>query len=213
MKRWLLLLMTPLVLGACNDNDASRIETWTVAPEKGVAGIHTGLGYVPAYIVRKGASPTWEVVTGPIEGFAFERGWQTTLRVRIDAIANPPADAHGERYTMEKQLSRTETAMEIDPLTFSPELEIRVASRRADAQTAAYWIQDLRYDTPQWELFPWEIDGFNFEPGHEYRLLIQPVAVYDETKSGLTDNDSWTVQYRMRELLSNEEKDSAGLPE
>lgn len=213
MKRWLLLLMTPFVLGACDDDDASRIETWTVAPEKGVAGITTGFGYVPAYIVRKGVNPTWEVVTGPIEGFTFEKGWQSTLRVRIDRIANPPADGHSERCTMEKQLSRTEAAMEIDPLTFSPELEIRVASRRADAQTVGYWIQDLRYDMPQWQAFPWEIEGFDFKPGHEYRLRIQPVAVYDEAKGGLTDNDSWTVKYRMRELLSDEVKESEGLPE
>lgn len=213
MKRWLLLLMTPFVLGACDDDDASRIETWTVAPEKGVAGIHMSFGYVPAYIVRKGANPSWEVVTGPIEGFTFERGWQTTLRVRIDPIANPPADAHDERYTMEKQLARTETAMEVDPLTFSPELEIRVASRLADAPQIVYWIQDLRYDTSQWQLFPWEIEGFDFMPGHEYRLRIQPVAEYDAEKAGLPDDDSWRVKYYMRELLSDEEKDSAGLPE
>lgn len=213
MKRWLLLLMTPFVLGACDDNDASRTEIWTIAPEKGVAGITMGFGYTPACIVRKGSNPTWGIVSGPIEGFTFERGWQTTLRVRIDPIANPPADGRSERYTMEKLLSRTAAAMEIDPLTFSPELEIRVASRQTDAQIAAYWIQDLRYDAPQWEVFPWEIVGFDFTPGHEYRLRIQPVAVYDESKSDLRDNDSWTVKYRMRELLSDEEKESEGLPE
>lgn len=213
MKRWLLLLLTPLVLGACDKDDTSRTEIWTVAPEKGVAGITTGFGYVPAYIVRKGANTSWEIVSGPIEGFAFERGRQSTLRVRIDRIANPPADGRSERCTMEELLSSTETAAEVDPLTFSPELEIRVASRRADAQTAGYWIQDLRYDMPQWQAFPWEIEGFDFKPGHEYRLRIQPVAVYDEAKSDRIDNDSWTVEYRLRELLADEEKESEGLPE
>ena len=213
MKKWLLLLMMPLVSGGCDKDDASRTEIWTIASEKGVAGITMGFGYVPAYIVQKGTNASWEIVPGPIEGFSFEEGWQTTLRVRIDRIANPPADGHSERYTLEEQLSRTEATPPVDPLTFSPELKIRVASRRADAQIAAYWIQDLRYDTPQWQAFPSEIEGFDFKPGHEYRLRIQPVAVYDEAKSDLIDNDSWTVKYRLRELLSDEEKTSEGLPE
>lgn len=213
MKKWLLLLLTPLMLGACDKENESRTEIWTVAPEKGVTGITSGFGYVPAYIVRKGANASWEIHSAPIEGFAFERGRQSTLRVRIDRIANPPADGHSERCTMEELLSSSETAAEIDPLMFSPELEIRVASRRADAQIAGYWIQDLRYDTPQWEAFPWEIEGFDFKPGHEYRLCIQPVAVYDETQSGLTGRDSWTVKYRLRELLSDQVKESEGLPE
>ncbi|WP_273370624.1 DUF4377 domain-containing protein [Alistipes megaguti] len=213
MKKWLLLLMTPLVLGACDKDNTSRTEIWTIAPEKGVAGITMGFGYIPAYIVQKGANASWEIVPGPIEGFSFEEGWQTTLRVRIDRIANPPADGSSERYTMEEQLARTETTSPVDPLTFSPELEIRVASRRADAQIAAYWIQDLRYDTPQWQAFPSEIEGFDFKPGHEYRLRIQPVAVYDEAKSDWIDNDSWSVKYRLRELLSDEVKESEGLPE
>ena len=45
-----LLLLLPLVLGSCDD-DESRVETWTVASEKGVAGIFMAFGHVPAYIV------------------------------------------------------------------------------------------------------------------------------------------------------------------
>ena len=171
MKKWLLLLMTPLVLGACDKDDTSRTEIWTIASEKGVAGITMGFGYTPAYIVQKGVNASWEIVPGSIEGFSFEEGWQTTLRVRIDRIANPPADGRSERYTMEEQLARTETTTPVDPLTFSPELEIRVASRRADAQIAGYWIQDLRYDMPQWQAFPWEIEGFDYSSNSLYQVL------------------------------------------
>lgn len=212
MKKLLLFLLLPFTLGACDNDNESRTEIWTIAPEKGVAGITMGFGYVPAYVVRKGENAPWETTAARIGGFTFERGYQTTLRVRIDPIANPPADGRSERYTMEEQLARTEAEMPVDPRTFNPELEIRVASRRADAQTAAYWIQDLRYDTPRWVAFPSEIEGFDFKPGHEYRLLIQPVAEYDEAASDLTD-DAWTVKYYLRELLSEEEKESEGLPE
>lgn len=205
MKRLLLFLLLPFALGSCDNDDESRTEIWTIAPEKGVAGITQGFGYVPAYIVRKGENSTWEATAARIEGFTFERGYQTTLRVRIDPIANPPADAPNERCTMEEQLSRTPAEMPVDPLTFSPECEVLVASERADAQIAAYWIRDLRYgDDAPWQAFPWEIEGFGFTPGHEYRLRIQPVAEYDE--------EAWTVTYRLKETLSDEEKASEGLP-
>lgn len=214
MKRLLLLLTVALTLGSCDNDDASRTEIWTVAPEKGVTGITMGFGYVPAYIVRKGADAPWETTAARIEGFTFEPGIRTILRVRIDPIANPPADGPSERYTLEEQLTRAETAMEIDPLTFSPELEIQVASKRADATLAGYWIRDLRYgeDAP-WQAFPWEIEGFDFTPGHEYRLRIQPVAVYDEAMTDLIDADSWSVKYNLRALLSDEVKASEGLPQ
>ncbi len=212
MKRVLLLLMLPLLAGSC-DKDESRTETWTIAPEKGVAGIVMGFGHVPAYIVKKGTG-TWEIFSGTIEGFSFEKGYETVLRVRIDPIANPPADGPDRRYTMEEMFSRTRAEMAVDPLTFSPEYEVIIASERADTQIAAYWIRDMRHgDETQWQAFPWEIEGFDFTPGYEYRLRIQPVAEYNGEKDDLTDDDSWTVKYYMREVLSEEEKASEGLPE
>ena len=214
MKRLLLFLLLPLVLGACDNDDESRTEIWTIAPEKGVTGIATGFGHVPAYIVRKGENAPWTTTAARIEGFTFERGYQTTLRVRIDPIANPPADATNERYTMEELLSRTASSMPVDPQTLSPEYEVLIASERPAGEASAYWIRDLRYgDDAPWQTFPWEIKGFDFTPGHEYQLLIQPVAEYDEEANGQTDDEAWTVKYRLKETILDEEKVSEGLPE
>ena len=138
MKRLLLFLLLPFTLGSCDNDDGSRTEIWTIAPEKGVAGITMGFGYVPAYIVRKGENATWETTAARIEGFTFERGYQTTLRVRIEPIANPPADASDKRYTMEEQLSRTAAEMPVDPLTLSPECEVLVASGRPAGEASAF---------------------------------------------------------------------------
>lgn len=75
---------------------------------------------------------------------------------------------------MEKPISRTPMQSDVDPLQFSPEFEVTIASRRADSPaTSGYWIKDMRYTDPQWEPFPWEIEGFDFEPGFEARLLIR----------------------------------------
>jgi len=202
-----LLLLLPLGFGSCDD-DESRIETWTVASEKGVAGIFMGFGHVPAYIVKTSPNAGWKISTAHIEGFTFEKGYQTEMLVRIDPIPNPPADGPGYRYTMEKPISRTPMQSDVDPLQFSPEFEVTIASRRADSPaTSGYWIKDMRYTDPQWEPFPWEIEGFDFEPGFEARLLIRPVAEYDDAKGG------YEVKYRLTKLISSEEKVSEGIPD
>ena len=107
MKRLLLLLFLPFALGACDDGDTSRIETWTVAPETGVAGIGMGFGHVPAYIVKRDAGSDWEIGPVRIGGVTFERGYETRMRVRIEQIANPPADGPSVRCTMVQQIEHT----------------------------------------------------------------------------------------------------------
>ncbi len=212
MKKLLLLLWLPLLAGGC-DNDESRVETWTIAPEKGVAGIAMGFGHVPAYIIQRGNSSTWEIFPNTIEGFSFETGYETVMRVRIDPIANPPADGPDLRYTMEERLSHARAEMPVDPLTFSPEYEVLIASKLADADHPVFWIADLRANGTQWELFPWEIEGFDYTPGYEYRLRIQPVAEYVGEHDDLTDQDAWAVKYHLGKVISAEQKESAGIPE
>lgn len=202
-----LLLLLPLAFGSCDDDDQSRVETWTVASEKGVTGIFMGFGHVPAYILKTGPNAGWEISTAHIEGFTFERGYQTEMLVRIEPIPNPPADGPGYRYTMEKPISRTPMQSDVDPLQFSPEFEVTIASRRADSPaTSGYWIKDMRYTEPRWEPFPWEIEGFDFKPGFEARIRIRPVAEYDDAKG------DYEVKYDQTELISSEEKASEGLP-
>ena len=203
-----LLLLLPLVFGSCVKDDDTRIETWTVASEKGVAGIFMGFGHVPAYIVKTGPNAGWEISTAHIEGFTFEKGYQTEMLVRIEPIPNPPADGPGYRYTMERPISRTPMQSNVDPLQFSPEFEVTIASRRADSPaTSGYWIKDMRCPDPRWEPFPWEIEGFDFKPGFEARIRIRPVAEYDDAKG------DYEVKYHQTELISSEEKASEGLPE
>lgn len=201
-----LLLLLPFALGSCDD-DESRVETWTVASEKGVAGIFMGFGHVPAYIVKTSPNAGWKISTAHIEGFTFEKGYQTEMLVRIDPIPDPPADGPGYRYTMEKPLSRTPMQSDVDPLRFSPEFEVTIASRRADDRMAAYWFKDMRYTDPQWEPVPVGDRGLRFRTGLRGRIRIQPVAEYDDAKG------DYEVKYRLTKLISSEEKVSEGIPD
>lgn len=136
-KCFVLLLLLPLGFGGCDDGHEPRTETWTVAPEKGVAGIVMSFGHVPAYIVKTAPDAEWRTFSGSIANFTFEKGYQTEMLVRIDPIPNPPADGPGYRYTMEKPISRTPMQSDVDPLQFSPELEVTIASRRATVRQRA----------------------------------------------------------------------------
>ena len=205
-KLFFLLLSLPFVFGSCDD-EKSRTETWTVAPEKGVAGVTMGFGYVPACIVKTGPNADWELFSNDILGFTFEKGYQIEMLVRIDPIPNPPADGSLLRYTMLRQLSRIPAESSADPSRFCPEFEVTIASERADRHIAAYWFKDMRYTDPRWQAFPWEIEGFDFKPGYEARIRVQAVAEYDETAA------DYTVKYPQTELLSSEKKDSEGLPQ
>ena len=202
-----LLLLLPLAFGSCDDDDESRVETWTVASEKGVAGIFMRFGHVPAYILKTGPNTRWQTFSGSIGNFTFEKGYQTEMLVRIEPIPNPPADGPGYRYTMEKLISHTPAEPPVDPKSFSPEFDVTIASERGDNRMTAYWFKDMRYPDPRWEPFPWEIEGFDFKPGFEARLLIRPVAEYDDAKG------DYEVKYYQTELISSEEKASGGLPE
>lgn len=201
-----LLLLLPLAFGSCDDDDESRVETWTVASEMGVHGIGMYFGYIPAYIVKTKVNSDWVACSNRIRGFTFERGYECVLRVRIDPVLEIIYDGPVYYYTMEKLISRTPMQSAVDPKSLSPELDVTIASERND-NPAGYWFKDMRYTEPRWELFPWEIEGYDFKPGFEARLLIRPVAEYDAAAA------DYTVKYYQTKLISSTEKVSEGLPQ
>lgn len=206
MKRFALFILFLPLLWACDKNDPV-VQTWTVASEKGVADVWFGFGFVPADIVKKSPDGAWELFAGTIEGFTFEEGYESRIRVRIDPIANPPADGPANRYTMERLISRIPTRS-VEKEDFSPSFEVLLASRRGSYYDfPCYWIKDLRYPDPRWEPLPVDIDGFEFEPGFEYTLLVKVSAEKD------AETGNYGIRLILLEELAKQEAHSEGLPE
>lgn len=206
MKRFALLLLLLPLLGAC-DKDESIVETWTIASEKGVADVWFGFGFIPADIVKKSPDSAWELFSGTIDGFHFEEGYECRVRVRIDPLANPAADGPGNRYTMERLISRT-PARSVEKDDFSPSFEVLVASQRGVYYDfPCFWIKDLRCPDPRWEPLPVEIERFEYEPGFEYTLFVKASAEV----SGETGR--YGIRLTLLEELAKQEAKSEGVPE
>lgn len=111
-KCFALLLLLPLGFGGCDDGHEPRTETWTVAPEKGVAGIFMGFGHVPAYIVKTSPNAGWKISTAHIEGFDFEPGFEARLLIRPVAEYDDAKGGYEVKYYQTKLISSEEKVSE-----------------------------------------------------------------------------------------------------
>ena len=59
-----------------------------------------GAGPQQCMQVRRRRDEPWELFYDHIEGFVFEPGFTYELRVEINAVDQPPADASSLRYTL-----------------------------------------------------------------------------------------------------------------
>ncbi len=59
-----------------------------------------GVGAMECLRVKEEGEANWQLFYNHIEGFAYEEGFQYTLRVKVEEVASPPADGSSLRYTL-----------------------------------------------------------------------------------------------------------------
>lgn len=59
-----------------------------------------GVGAMECLRVKEEGDANWQLFYNHIEGFAYEEGFQYTLRVKVEEVASPPADGSSLRYTL-----------------------------------------------------------------------------------------------------------------
>ena len=82
----------------------SAVRTLQVAPSRVEC---TGVAPGMCLQVRESSSAPWTLLHGVIEGFSYEPGFLYEIRVREEAVANPPADASSIRRILVSVVSRT----------------------------------------------------------------------------------------------------------
>jgi heat shock protein HslJ len=82
----------------------SVLKTLQVAPSRVEC---TGVAPQLCLQVRESADAAWTLLYEEIAGFAYEPGYLYEIRVKEEAVANPPADASAVRRTLVSILSKT----------------------------------------------------------------------------------------------------------
>lgn len=109
MKKIGLLLISALALFTACDNAKDTVKM-TVASEKRMA-----MGVAPMEVlqVKEGDATEWSFFYSNIEGFNYEPGYEYVLEVKKEQLEQPtPADASSIKYTLVKEVSKTEKTSE-----------------------------------------------------------------------------------------------------
>lgn len=66
-------------------------------------------GVFSCYLTQEGdqvGSNNWQLFYNNIEGFTYQEGFIYTLKVKIEKVANPPADGSSLKYTLLEVVSK-----------------------------------------------------------------------------------------------------------
>lgn len=102
---FLTVFFASIVLLSCSaSQDTIKL---TVASEKRMAS--AGAGTMEVYLVKKGDAVDWTYFYNEIEGFNYEAGYEYVLNVKEEKVEEPiPADASSLKYTLIKEVSKTQ---------------------------------------------------------------------------------------------------------
>lgn len=179
---------------SCSDDKNITLLEITVASE---TPLPTDFGGV-LYAKEKGSTRfvSWD----NIEGFAHEAGYEYVLKVWQEQWHNGEImDAGIYRYKLADVISKTKKDSEDIPQDIMYRL---IASQKTNDPTQPYYA---RRDTwEDWAPFP-DIEGFDYEEGHEYSLLIF------RKFNGSNATPKYTYYYN--QAFSKEQKDSEDLPQ
>lgn len=56
--------------------------------------------------VKENNAPNWHLFYDPIQGFAYEEGYEYVLLVKREPVENPPADASSVSYALVELISK-----------------------------------------------------------------------------------------------------------
>ncbi len=119
-----------------------------------------------------------------IEGFEYEEGYEYELRVKEETVENPPADASSRKWTLVEVVSKTavetaETETALEPQELQPSAEGEVITMYVGPEliectgVAPQTCMQVKMNPDDnYTLFYNPIEGFTFEPGNEYELLV-----------------------------------------
>ena len=99
-------LLFILVL-SCTSVQSEEIRTLYIADHLADC---TGVSKQKCMLVKESLEEDWTYFYDGISGFDYEEGYSYELRVKVQEVENPPADASNIRYTLSELVSKTPSA-------------------------------------------------------------------------------------------------------
>ena len=129
-----------------------------------------GEGPQKCMLVKENPQDEYQLFYNSIEGFTFEEGFEFELVVSVEQVDNPPAGGSSLRYTLVEEVSKQPVQVagegELKTIYVGPELVdcVGVAPQKC--------LQVKENPADEYTLFYDQIEGFVYEEGFEYELLI-----------------------------------------
>jgi len=98
MKNLVIILILNFVANACD-------ETKTIYVADHLADC-VGVAPQKCMLIKETLQDDWQYFYDKIQGFDFEEGYNYQLKVKIETVKNPPADASGIKYTLIEVLAK-----------------------------------------------------------------------------------------------------------
>ena len=136
-----------------------------------------GEGPQKCMLVKENPQDEYQLFYNSIEGFTFEEGFEFELVVSVEQVDNPPAGGSSLRYTLVEEVSKQPVQVagegELKTIYVGPELVDCVGV----APQKCLLVKENPAD--EYTLFYDQIEGFVYEEGFEYELLILEEKVED----------------------------------
>lgn len=88
---------------------AVDVLTLTIASEQADC---TGVGPQKCFLIKKDGETSWSFWYSGIKDFNYEPGFEYVIDVKVETVANAPADASTINYTFVKEVSKTQKQSE-----------------------------------------------------------------------------------------------------
>ena len=158
-----------------------------------------GEGPQKCMLVKENPQDEYQLFYDQIEGYNYEEGFDYELEVEVEQVENPPAGGSSLKWTLVRIINK-------QPVPIAAEGEMKtiyVGRELVDCVGVANQKCLLVKENPEEEytLFYDQIEGFEYEKGYEYELLVQEEQV--ENPPADASSIRWV-------LVSVESKEPAG---
>jgi heat shock protein HslJ len=199
-----ILTLAGMLLAACASTPATEPGEPVTQPEAVERTVYVGPvlvdcegeGPQTCMLVRENPDDEYTLFYDQIEGFEYEEGYEYKLIIKEDQVENPPAGSSSLKWSLVSVESKEPVPIAGDAV----EKTIYVGPELVDCTGVAPQKCMLVKENPEdeYRFFYDQIEGFDYEEGYEYELVIMEEPVENPPA------DASSIKWTLIEVVSKE---------